>query len=236
VTPIAALCRKEWRVAVDTPLGYVIAVAFLLAAGFFFGSNLFLMGQADMRGWFAVLPLLLMFFMPAVAMRMLADELRSGTFELLATMPLRTIEIVGGKYLAVMMQLALLLALTLLYPFSLSLLGNIAAGQIAASYVAALLLAAAYASICLFASALTRHAVIAYVVGFAILLGFYLLAQLTPMLSPAMQDLVTSVTPLAHYYGMLRGVIALEDVVYFVALSITFLALAWLRLESRRWR
>lgn len=236
MTPVAALCRKEWRVAVDTPLGYVVASAFLLAAGFFFGNNLFLMGQADMRGWFAVLPLLLMFFMPAVAMRMLADEQRGGTFELLATMPVRTIEIVAGKYLAILMQTGFLLALTLLYPLTLSLLGNVDVGQIAACYLAALLLAALFGSICLFASALSRHAVVAYVIGFGILLGLYLLAQVMPMLSPFMQDLVTMFSPLDYYHAMLRGVVTLADLVFFLAFSAVFLALAWLRLESRRWR
>ncbi len=234
--PAVALVQKEWRVAIDTPLGYVIAVAFLLATGFFFGNNLFLMGQADMRGWFTVLPLLLMFFMPAVAMRMLADEQRAGTFELLATMPLRTTGIVAGKYLAVMLQVGVLLGMTLLYPFTLAMLGNVDGGQIAAGYVAALLLAALYAAICLFASALSRHAVVAYVIGFGILLGLYLLAQVTPLLNPLLQNAVVMFSPLSHYQSMLRGVIALEDVVFFIVLTLLFLALAWLRLESRRWR
>ncbi|MDQ6960143.1 MAG: ABC-2 transporter permease, partial [Mariprofundaceae bacterium] len=123
MSPVSAIIWKEWRTAVDTPLGYVIAVAFLLAAGFFFGNQLFLMGQAEMRGFFAILPVLLMFFIPAMTMRSLAEEKRSGTFELLATLPVSTLQIVAGKYLAVLLQVVVLLGFTLVYPLTLATLG-----------------------------------------------------------------------------------------------------------------
>jgi len=233
---VLTLCWKEWRIAMDTPMGYVVATAFLLASGFFFGNNLFLIGQADMRGYFSVLPLLLMFFVPAMAMRILADEQRGGTFELLATMPVRTLDIVLGKYLAVLAQVAVLLAFTLAYPASLSLLGNVDAGQAAASYLAALLLAVAYVAICLYASSLTHHAIIAYVIGFGMLLALYLIAQAAPTFSPAMQDWIAATSPLTHYQYMLRGVIGLDDVALLLATGGIFLALTWFQLERRRWQ
>lgn len=230
------LCWKEWRVALDTPLGYVVAVAFLLAAGFFFGNTLFLVGQADMRGFFATLPLLLIFFVPAIAMRMLADELRAGTFELLATLPLTTRDVVLGKYLATVSHAGALVLLTLLYPLTLAMLGDPDGGQVAAGYLAALLLLCACSAIALYASALTSHAVVAYVVGFAILLGFYLLAQAVGTFSPMVQEVVVMFNPVSHYHNMLRGVVALDDLVFFVLLSVLFLVLTWFELERRRWR
>jgi ABC-2 type transport system permease protein len=230
------ICWKEWRVALDTPLGYVVATAFLLATGFFFGSHLFLVGQADMRGYFAVMPLLLMFFVPAMTMRMLADEQRSGTFELLATMPVTTADIVAGKFLAVMLQVAALLALTLFYPATLSLIGSLDAGQLAAAYVALFLLAACYVSVALYASSLTTHAVVAYVIGFGMLFGLFIIMQAMPTFSPSVQDMLTAWIPLVHYHLMLRGVIGLENIGSLLAATSLFLVLTWFQLERRRWR
>lgn len=230
------ICWKEWRVMRDTPLGYVVATAFLLCCGFFFGKNLFLIGQAEMRGFFSVFPLLLLFFIPAMSMRMLADEQRDGTFELLATMPVRTVDIVGGKFAAVMLQMLVMLALTLVYPASLALLGDIDAGQIAASYLATLLLAAVYVAVSLYASALSTHAIVAYVLGFGMLFGIYLLGQAATTLPPAAQAWIELISPVQHYANMLRGVIGLEDVALLLAACAVFLTLSWFQLERRRWR
>lgn len=232
---VMAIVAKEWKTWIDTPLGYVIAVAFFIASGYFFSSALFLVGQADMRNWFSSLPMLLLFFVPAMTMRMLADEQKSGTFELLATMPLTTSEIVGGKFLAVFLQLLALFMLTLMYPLTLSLIGELDVGQIAASYVAVLLLAASYAAICLFASAVTRYEVVAYVVGFGVLLTLFLVSQSIVLFSPQVQDLIMMVSPLAHYQSMIRGVLSLQDIAYFIALAGLFLMLTWFSLERRRW-
>ncbi len=230
------ICRKEWRVMLDTPLGYVVATAFLLASGFFFGKNLFLFGEAEMRGYFGVLPMLLLFFVPAMSMRMLADEQHDGSYELLATLPVSTWSIVLGKYLAVSGQLLALLLATLLYPFSLAMLGHIDAGQIAASYLATLLLVSCYVSVSLYASALTSRAVIAYVLGFGLLLGVFLLGESIATLPPLWQDWLVLLSPLSHYERMLRGVIGLEDLVLLLAWSAIFLTLCWFQLERRRWQ
>ena len=235
-TQVQAICAKEWRVMLDTPLAYVIAVAFLIVSGFFFGNNLFLIGQADMRGWFSVLALVLMFFIPAMSMRLLADEQRSGTFEILATLPVRTVQIVMGKYLALLQQIAALLALTLLYPLSLSLLGSMDMGQVAASYLAALLLSAAYAAVCLYASALTRHDIVAYIMGFVMLLLLFLLSQAMQTFPAWMQNIVLSISPLSHYQSMLRGLVRLSDLMFFITVIGIFLSLTWFELERRRWR
>jgi len=236
VNRMLAISWKEWRVAMDTPLGYVVAVAFLLAAGFFFGNHLFLVGQAEMRGYFSVMPLLLMFFIPAMTMRMLSDEQRSGTFELLATMPIRTLDIVFGKFVAVMLQVSVLFALTLFYPATLALIGNLDGGQLVAGYLALWLLAATYIAISLYASALTSHAVVAYVIGFGMLFALYITTQAMATFSPASQDFITALSPISHYQLMLRGVIGLSDIGIFVSIAAVFLTLTWFQLERRRWR
>jgi len=232
---VLAIAWKEWRQTIDTPMGYVVGVAFLLASGFFFGNTLFLVGQADMQSFFHVLPMLFMFFIPALTMRLLAEERHSGTFELLATLPVRQVEIVAGKYLAVLLQLMLMLALTLVYPASLSLLGNVDGGAVAAAYAGALLLAGTYAAICLFASSLTRNAVVAYVLGFGMLLFFFLIGQASPEFSSAMQDWLTLVNPVSRYQSMLRGMLSLGDVVFMLMLALAFAGLTTFQLERRKW-
>ncbi len=233
---VVALCRKEWQISLDTPQGYVVSIAFLLASGFFFGNGLFLNGQADMRHWFAVLPMLYIFFIPAMSMRLLADELRDGTYELLATMPVRTVDIVLGKYVSLLGHITLLLLLTLLYPWTLSMLGDVDAGSIAAAYLGAWLLAASFAAMGLFASALTRHAMIAYIVGLVLLLSVFLLAQATPTLPIALQNALVVFDPIHHYQQMTRGVVTADDVVLFLAVTVVFLTMTWFALERRRWR
>jgi len=233
---ISALCQKEWRISMDTPQGYVVSIAFLLASGFFFGSNLFLNGQADMRHWFAILPLLFIFFIPAMAMRLLADELRDGTYELLATMPTRTLDIVLGKYLSLMGHITMLLMLSLIYPLTLALLGDIDTGLIASSYLGAWLLAAAFSAICLYASAMTSQAMIAYIVGLFFLLALFLMTQVAVTLTASMQNIITLLGPINHYHNMLRGVVSLADVMLFMMFIVTFLSLSWFELERRRWR
>jgi len=236
MSAVKALCQKEWRISLDTPQGYVVSIAFLLDSGFFFGGNLFLNGQADMRHWFAVLPLLFIFFIPAMSMRLLADELRDGTYELLATMPTRTIDIVLGKYLSLLGHITLLLGLTLIYPLTLSLLGDIDMGMTMASYVAAWCLAACFAAICLYASALTSQAMIAYIVGLMLLLFVFLISQVAPTLPVAIQNVVVLLGPINHFQSMNRGVVSLDDMMLFVGVTTVFLTLTWFELERRRWR
>ena len=233
---VIALCQKEWRISLDTPQGYVVSIAFLLASGFFFGSSLFLNGQADMRHWFAVLPLLFIFFIPAMSMRLLADELHDGTYELLATMPTRTIDIVLGKYVSLLGHISFLLLLTGLYPLTLSLLGNLDLGTVMASYLGAWLLAALFAAIGLFASAMTNHAMIAYIVGLVLLLVIFLITQAAPTLPIFIQDWITMLGPINHYQNMMRGVVSLADVMLFISLTVIFISLSWFALARRRWR
>ncbi|MDQ6976336.1 MAG: ABC transporter permease subunit [Mariprofundaceae bacterium] len=233
---IIALCRKEWRTCIDTPLAYVIGIAFLVTTGFFFSNSLFLVNEADMRGWFAVLPLLLIFFVPAMAMRFIADERRSGTFELLATLPVGTLTVVLGKFLSLFTQLAVLIGLTLLYPWTLSGLGTLDGGQMMVSYIALLLLAGSYAAICLYASALTGYEVIAYVFGLVLLLTLFLLLQVATLFPPFIQNVLTTLSPVAHYQSLLRGVLNLGDVVYLLMVIGVFISLCSFELERRRWR
>jgi len=236
MTPIFTLIWKEWRCAIDTPLAYVVATAFLLAAGFFFGSSLFLIGQAEMRSYFSWLPILFMFFIPALCMRLLADEQRLGTFEILCTLPITTTQLVLGKFLGIWLQLSLLLSMTLFFPLTLSTLGNIDVGQISVSYLAAWLLAGSYAAICLFASSLSKNAVVAYIIGFGCLLLIFLMGQIFMQFSASLQNSMELFSPIQHYQYMLRGIIGLDNLVCMLAIIFIFLSATTFQLDRRRWQ
>lgn len=235
MNPILILVWKEWRCATDTPLAYVVGAAFLLAAGFFFGNSLFLLGQAEMRSYFSWLPILFMFFIPALCMRLLADEQRLGTFELLCTLPISTAQIVLGKFFGIWLQLSVLLLLTLFYPLTLSTLGDIDVGQVGVSYLAAWLLAGAYAAMCLFASSLSKNAVVAYIIGFGGLFVVFLMGQILMQFSASLQHTMAMFSPIQHYQAMLRGIIALDNVVCLLAIMLVFLSATIFQLERRRW-
>ncbi|MDQ6962357.1 MAG: ABC transporter permease subunit [Mariprofundaceae bacterium] len=236
MNPILTLVWKEWRCATDTPLAYVVAAAFLLASGFFFGNSLFLIGQAEMRGYFSWLPILFMFFIPALCMRLLADEQRLGTFELLCTLPVQTSQVVLGKFFGIWLQLSLLLLLTFFYPLTLSLIGDIDVGQIGVSYLAAWLLAGSYAAICLFASSLTKNAVVAYMIGFGCLLLIFLMGQILMQFSASVQNTMAMFSPIQHYQAMLRGILGLDNLVCMLAMILVFLSATTFQLERRRWK
>jgi len=235
VNQVLALACKDWRISVDTPVVYVVAASFMLVAGFVFGSGLFLGGQAELRTFFGWLPLLWLFFLPALAMRALAEERRLGTFEVLATLPVSSGRVVIGKFLAVMWQVLLLLLLTLTYPFSLAVLSSVDVGQVLAAYTGALLLASAFASMCLFASSLTTNAVVAYIVGFILILGFVLLEKASALMSSALQTSLQLFNPIQYYELLLRGVARPEDPIFFLSFTVVFLTAANFQLERRRW-
>ncbi len=226
---------KDLRVALDTPLGYVAAVGFLAASGFFFGKNLFLLGLAEMRPWLELVPLVLLFFAPSVGMRAISDELREGTFELLATQPVSSAAIVAGKWLAAWLQLLGWLGWALFYAASLAVLGDPDLGAIAAGILGLVALSAVYAAATLFASTLTRHAVVAYVIGFGILLALWVLDAAQRAMGAGMQAWIALVDPVSHYRTMLRGLVGLDDLLWCAAWTVAFTAGAWLKLEARRW-
>ncbi|MDX8410869.1 MAG: ABC transporter permease [Mariprofundaceae bacterium] len=232
---LLAIAGKDWRTSVDTPVVYVAAAAFMLVSGFVFGSGLFLGGQAELRTFLGWLPLLWMFFLPALAMRSLAEERRLGTFEVLATLPVSSGQVVAGKFVAVMWQVLLLLLLTLAYPLSLAMLSSIDIGQALAAFAGALLLGSSYAALCLFASSLTANAVVAYIVGFSLILGFVLLDKAVMLVSPLVQTWLQALSPVQHYESMLRGVVTPEDVMFFLSFSMVFLLASNYQLERRRW-
>jgi ABC-2 type transport system permease protein len=236
MTPALVISRREIRTYFNSPVAYIVVPVFVIITGYLFFTQLFLEKQADMRGFFNIMPLLFMFMIPAITMRLLADEKASGTLELLITMPVRDSEVVIGKFLAAMALLCTAIGLTLVFAITVKSLGPLDRGPTIGGYLGLVLMGGAYVSIGVMASALTRNSIVSFIVAFAISFALYLLGRLTQFLPQALQKLVAYLSIDGHFENIGRGVIDTRDVIYYFSVMVVCLLIATLSLESRRWK
>ena len=236
MTPALVISRREIRTYFNSPVAYIVVPVFVIITGYLFFTQLFLEKQADMRGFFNIMPLLFMFMIPAITMRLLADEKSSGTLELLITMPVRDWEVVAGKFLAAMALLCTAIGLTLVFAITVKSLGPLDRGPAIGGYLGLVLMGGAYVSIGVMASALTRNSIVSFIVAFAISFALYLLGRLTQFLPQALQKLVAFLSIDGHFENIGRGVVDSRDVIYYLSVMTVCLLIATLSLESRRWK
>ena len=226
-----AISKRELRAYFTTPLAYVFIVIFVALNGvtaFYFGA-LFDRGQADMQPLFGFLPWLYLFLIPAVAMRLWAEERKAGTLELLMTLPVSTFDAVFGKFLAAWIFAGIALSLTFPVWITVNYLGDPDNGVIIASYLGGFLMAGSYLAIGGFVSAMTRNQVIAFVIGAAVIFlfmmsGLELVQSAFRGWAPELViDLVRSFSFLVHYDAIIRGVIDVRDMIFFVSIIGVFL-------------
>ncbi len=226
-----AIFKRELAGYFTTPIAYVFAAIFVFLSGvfaFYLGS-FFERGQADLQSFFQFHPWLYLFLIPALAMRLWAEERRSGTIELLMTLPVSMGQAVIGKFLAAWAFSALALALTFPMWITVNYLGDPDNGVILASYVGSLLMAGAFLSIGACVSALTRNQVIAFVVSAVICLGFVLagyplVLEFVGAFAPEfLVHTISTFSFLAHFDAISKGVIELRDIVYFASLIVFWL-------------
>ncbi|MBC8404071.1 MAG: ABC transporter permease subunit [Planctomycetes bacterium] len=234
------LAKRECWAAFDSPVAYLVLAALpvLTATFFFLLGNFFAEGSADMRAFFALLPVVFVLIAPAITMRMWSEERRSGTEELLFSYPFRVRELVLGKFLGAWALLALALVATAWTPLTVAWLGDVDPGPMVGGYFGALLLGAACLSAGLFLSALTQNQIVAWLLGVLLLAILNLPALLAPMLavSPGWSQLLLAFDMNERFSAMSRGVVSFGDLSYFVGLTVMFLCLNGLVLERRRWR
>jgi ABC-2 type transport system permease protein len=233
---VVAIAKREFTSYFNSPIAYIVAVVFITIAGYFFFKQLFIEGQADMRPFFNLAPILLMFIMPLLTMRLLAEEKREGTLELLLTMPVTDWQVVLGKYLASIGLIAVLLALTLTIPISVASLGALDKGSTFAAYIGLVLMGGAYAAIGLMASAFTRNQIVAALIAFFIGFALYLLGQVVPILPPSLGPIANAVSITTRFQNIARGVLDSRDLLYYASMIFGCLLVAEATLESRRWR
>lgn len=220
---VLSITRRELRSYFDSPIAYIVVVSFLLVAGWMFFSVLFLMGRADLRGFFAPSPfspsMLLVILAPAVTMRLLAEERKAGTLELLTTMPLRDVEVILGKFLAALGLLGAALALTLPYALTVAALGPLDWGPVLSGYLGLLLFSGALVSIGLLCSTLTDNQIVAFITAFLSCAVLYFVYWLQFFVPPGLAPIVEFVSLSSHLENLARGVVDSRDVLYFLSLT-----------------
>ena len=231
---ILCIFRREFRSYFDSPVAYIVLMFFLLISGYFFTSNLFLMNQANLRTLFGIVPLLYVFFIPAISMRLLAEERKSGTIELLFTYPIRDMEIVIGKYLAALGLVAVLLLFTFLYPLSMSTLGNLDTGQVISGYIGLFLMGAAYLAVGIFASSITENQIVAFIVALAISFFFFILDKILFFVPISLANILEYLAIEYHFQNVARGVIDSRNLIYFFSMIFVGLLLASHALSRRK--
>ena len=228
---VAALFRRELRSYFATPVAYVFIVIFLALMGAFtfYLGNFFERGQADLRPFFNFHPWLYLFLVPAIAMRLWAEERRSGSIELLMTLPVTPWQAVLGKYLAAWAFTAIALALTFPIWITVNYLGEPDNGAILTGYIGSLLMAGGFLAIGACVSAFTRNQVIAFVVSVVVCFGFLLsgfplvLDMFSGWAPQVLVDGIASLSFLTHFANISRGVIDFRDLVFFGLLIGAFL-------------
>ena len=230
------IAKRQFRSYFNGPVAYIVIGVVLTLLGVFFWNTFFLFGRATVREMFTLLPIFLILAAPAMTMGLIAEEKRTGTIELLITMPVRDAEVIVGKFLGVLGLYAVLLLLTLPYPMSVSTLGHLDWGPVWSGYFGLLLQGGAMLAIGLLASSWTDNQLVALFLGAAICFAFWIVDRFLPFLPTAAASVFEWLSFDYHFRSMARGVIDTRDVVYFVSIIGFALAMAFRSLESRRWR
>ena len=237
---ILTLTKKELKSYFFSPIAYIYLIVFLLFMGvwFFIIGNFFLNNQATMRSLFGPLPVVFLFFIPAITMRLWAEEKRSGTLEILLTLPVRDHEVVLGKWLASFLFLSLSILLSFTIPLSIKFLagGNLDFGMVATSYLGAILMGGAYLAIGLFLSFLTENQIIAFIVSVVSIFTLWVIGEIIVLLPGFIAPLAEFLGLGTHYQSIGRGVIDTRDLLYYLSIIGFFLYLNVQVIAMRRWK
>jgi ABC-2 type transport system permease protein len=255
VGSFTAVLRKELEVYFATPIFYITGFFFLVLGGYFFYSNSVYYSiisfqaaqniqmaaylnplQMVFRPLFATLGVVLLLLVPLLTMRLLAEEKKTGTAELLFTYPLTDWSIILGKFLAALLVYVIFLAFTLVYPLAFSVLAQLDWASLAACYLGLLLLGGACLALGLFVSSLTENQIIAAVSAFALLLLFWIIGWQQEIGATGWGGVFAALSMMDHYDSFIRGVIDTRDLLYYLSFIYFFLFLTKRQLESRRWR
>lgn len=230
------IAGKELRAYFVSPVAYIIVAFWLVITGLFFASSA-AGGDASMRNVFGVIPILLLLISPALTMRLLAEETRSGTLELLLTAPVRDWSVVLGKFLGALGLFVAMMVLTIIYPLMLAVFrGNPDWGPIWSGYLGLLLLGMGFLSVGLLASSLTSNQVLSAVIALALLLVLFVINILAQLVPAGVGAFLSKLAIGDRFDPFTRGIVDLKDVVYFLTFTAAMLFITVQIVEARRYR
>jgi ABC-2 type transport system permease protein len=234
---VMAIYSKELRSYFNSPMAYIFLVLFAVLNGYFFTSTFFLIGQSDMRALFSVVPLIYLFFVPAISMGLIAREKNLGTMEVLSTMPIQDVEFVLGKYLASVSLIVVGLLFTVVHFFTLLSVGtHVDVGAMLTGYIGLALLGAFYAAIGTFASSLSENQVVSLIVAIMAVMFFFLLDKLLVFIPTGISGIAQYLSVDFHLSNISRGVVDSRNLIYFAGMIWLFLTMTLRVLEMRKWR
>jgi ABC-2 type transport system permease protein len=218
-------------------MAYIFLIVFAIVTGYFFTNTFFLFNQSNMRALFNIVPLVYLFFIPAITMGLIAREKNIGTMEVISTLPITDVEFVVGKFFSALSLIALGLAFTLIHFFTLINVGtNIDYGAVFTGYLGLLMLGSVYASVGTFASSVTDNQVIAFIISVFIVLIFFLMDKMLYFMPVSISGLIQYISVDYHLSNISRGVIDSRNIIYFTSLIGFFLFITVRVLEVRKWR
>ena len=220
--PAFVILRRELKSYFSGPIGYIVTILFLILSGIWFFSSFFLYNRAELRNFFAMLPRLLSFFIHAITMRVFSEEKRVGSIETLMTLPVREIDVVTGKYLAVFVEALIMLAPTLFYVITAEIFGSPDYGPIIGGYLGAIFICAAYCAIGLFCSSITKNQIIAFAVAMAICLALTFIESFLIFLPDGIVGLFSFISSSVHFGSISKGILDTRDLLYFISLTALF--------------
>jgi ABC-2 type transport system permease protein len=215
--------KKEFKGYFVSPIAYIVISIFLILTGWFFFSTFFLYGQAEMRNFFSLLPIIFSFIIPAITMRLFSEEFNTGSYELILTMPVSALDIILGKFLAASAFVGIMLLPTFFYGIFISGIGDLDWGPVIGGYLGALMLAASFAAIGLFASSLTRNQIIAFIIGMTFCFLLTLIDKMLFFLPDKALNVFQYLGADFHFQNISKGIIDSRDILYF--LSVCFVML-----------
>jgi len=237
MSKIWVLAVRELQSFFDSLMAYIMLVLFLGFSGFFtwiYGSDVFFVNQASLQAFFSIAYWTLFFFIPALTMRMLAEENRSGTIELLLTRPVTDWQVVMGKFLATLLLILIALALTLPYYITIANLGPIDHGAVWTGYLGLILMSAAYISIGLFASSISNNQIVGFLLALFIGIFFHIIFDvLAANISGGAARVFNYLSLSTHFESVSRGVIDSKDIIYFLSLIFIGLVSTEAKLSKR---
>lgn len=214
---------KEFKSYFVSPIAYIVIAIFLLVTGWFFFSTFFIYKQATLRNFFSLLPYIFSMIIPAVTMRLFSEEMNSGSYEILMTYPVTFSDVIVGKFSAAVAFIAVMLAPTLLYGVTISMVGTLDPGPVIGGYIGAVLLGALFTAVGVFASSLTHNQIIAFIIGMTICFTLTLIDRMLYFLPESLLGFLSYLGANYHFSNIAKGIIDSRDLLYFV--SVIFIAL-----------
>jgi ABC-2 type transport system permease protein len=232
---IKYIFRKELKSFFNSPVAYIVIVVYLVILGWFFTSNLFLNNISTLRTVFEMTPFLLLFFGPAITMRLISEEKKSGTLELLITKPVKESEIITGKFLAAWALYFFTLLPTLCYYITVTIIGTLDTGAVIGGYLGLMLVGAVFLAISVFGSSLTENQIVAFIVSLFIVFALFMLDKVLFYLPSSLGTVLEYISIDYHFSNIARGVIDSRDLIYYASAVGFALFMATVVLQKRRW-